>query len=98
VGREIPRNAFDGIVPQELAKGRNERLVIQPWVRNGYAYISLGIKDLQEDGTFEFTRRKGFALSVREAEEFVFKLATQVQLVRARMREVLDEVPEEFES
>jgi hypothetical protein len=91
LSRQIPRDAFDSIPPQELQKGKAERLVIQPWVRNGFAYLSLGIQDQQEDGSYAFMRKKGFALSVREAKEFVLKLAAQVCAVEAQMARVFDE-------
>lgn len=88
--RRLPKDAFADIPAIELEKGKTERLVIQPWVRDGYAYISLGIKDQGRSGEFVFLRRKGFALTLREAREFCLKLSAQVYVTEKRMHELLE--------
>ena len=91
MARPISRDVFDSVAPIEMQKGRTERLVIQPWVRSGFAYLSLGIMDQQEDGTYAFLRKKGFALTMREGRELVFKLAAQVNAMEQALQSLSSE-------
>lgn len=82
----LDKETFAGIDPVDIHKGKTEMLSVAPWVtKYGKAFVSLGIKDLGEDGSYGFYRRKGFALSLDEAKEAV----SAIQAIVAAMEEVL---------